>query len=182
MRYTLNINEVVSIFKEQLAALANPDGLVREVATGLLSEIRVRVHRDGIASNGQPIGTYSPEYMTVRTGSYKNAATFKTGFRAGQQKNAGTTTRGAAAGAKRTRYNLPADTKVIGVLTGQMMNDFKIIDLADGYGLGYTNDENYKKSQYLETTYKKEIWQPTAEESQKVDLIIEAFLDKTFDN
>ncbi|MBE7172944.1 MAG: hypothetical protein INR73_20375 [Williamsia sp.] len=64
------------------------------------------------------------------------------------------------------------------MLTGQMQGDLKVIGLPDGYGIGYSNDHNYDKSQWLEQTYKKDIWSLTAQEEKRIEDVADAYTDK----
>jgi hypothetical protein len=70
-------------------------------------------------------------------------------------------------------------TKVELQLTGQMENDFSVINTGKEIGLGFKNvsgdDDNpgaYEKSVFVEATYKKPIFQATDEE---VKLALEIF-------
>lgn len=47
--------------------------LSQTVATSLRGAVKARIHNDGIASDGAPIGTYSKKYMVMRTGQYQNS-------------------------------------------------------------------------------------------------------------
>ena len=72
------------------------------------------------------------------------------------------------------KYNRTADPKVILSLTRQMENDLSVIDLDSGYGIGYKNEFNYQKSQWLEEKYKKNIFQLSKNE---IDLLDEVALN-----
>lgn len=72
------------------------------------------------------------------------------------------------------KYNRTADSKVILSLTRQMENDLSVIALNGGYGIGYKNNFNFDKSQWLEEKYDKEIFSLSKEELRGVEeLIIE---------
>ncbi|MBE7170658.1 MAG: hypothetical protein INR73_08705 [Williamsia sp.] len=60
-----------------------------------------------------------------------------------------------------------------------MQGDLKVIGLPDGYGIGYSNDHNYDKSQWLEQTYKKEIWSLTDQEEQPVEDVAQDYTNRT---
>ena len=49
-----------------------------------------------------------------------------------------------------------------------MENDFSVIAEGDKYGLGFKAENNFKKSQYVEATYKKKIWTLTQNENDRV--------------
>ena len=166
-----NIAVVIGAELKKIEALkANHDPVLRTVALTVLPAMKKRVHIDGKDSTGAAIGTYSPGYMVVRTGNYKNATRVSRGANSGKPKNAGTFTRGSSvrvfgtiveetdkAGTPRPRYNRTADTKVILSLTRQMENDLSVVDTPTGYGIGYLNPLNLKKALWCEATYDKKI-------------------------
>jgi hypothetical protein len=131
-------------------------------------EWRKRIHQDGIASDGSQIGTYSPGYMKVRTGSYSNADTYKKGKRKGEQKNSGLYARGDNKGKARPKYNRTNDTKVIASLTRQMENSMAAIPTDDGAAVSYHDELSMQKSKWVEATYKKKIFALTSEEKDAV--------------
>jgi hypothetical protein len=45
--------------------------------------------------------------------------------------------------------------------TGQMRNDFQLVDDGGVLGSGFANSFNFEKSEYVEDTYKKDIFSPT---------------------
>ncbi len=179
MQYQSNVSKVTGSIREKLIALGqNPDPMLRTVALAVLPELKKRVHVDGKDSSGNQIGVYSPSYMQVRTGNYKNSDRFKKGKNKGELKNAGTYTDRTIrldkntgvfsgedkVGKARPNYNRTSDPKVVASLTRQMENDLSVLPSGTGYGIGYNNPDNFKKSQYVEKTYKKKIWNATTEE------------------
>lgn len=66
----------------------------------------------------------------------------------------------------RPKFNRTSDTKVIASLTRAMENDFKVISTSKGYGIGFSNIDNYAKTFFVEATYKKKIWELTHQELQ----------------
>ena len=52
--------------KKRVLTLAQTDSLLREIATSMLSVTRTRIHGQGIKSDGEQIGTYSPSYLELR--------------------------------------------------------------------------------------------------------------------
>lgn len=197
MQYTSNISTVVSRLKSRLTVLAeNPDQMLRTVAMAVHPEVKKRVHVEGKDSGGNKIGTYSKSYMAVRTGNFKNADRYKKGKNKGNVKNAGTFTDRTIrldkntgvysgedkVGTARPKYNRTSDTDVVLSLTRQMENDLSVMPSGTGYGLGYNNPDNFKKSQHNEATYKKKIWALTEEEKklakQTAENFIQDFLNK----
>ena len=152
-----NIGKVVEVNISLLRSLADNDKMLRTAATSVLDLMKKRIHQDGLDAEGKTIGTYSKGYMVIRTGSFQNSARVSRGKNKGSLKNSGVFTKGKNAGAVRPQYNRSNDPKVILSLTRQMENDMKVVPLSSGtYGIGYTNTDNFKKSQYCEATYKRQ--------------------------
>lgn len=167
-----NITEVVQNITSAMDELTNEDQVTRIIAQSLKTEVHDRIHERGEDSNNSQIGEYSNSYMALRTGNYKNADKTKKG----KLKNAGTYTEKAGAersGTNRPKYNRTNDKKVVLSLTRQMENDFSVIATANGYGLGFQNDENFNKSQWAEKNYNKIIYNLTEGENKKVVQIAE---------
>lgn len=161
INYNSNISVVIKAKLEQIQALKNnPDPILRTVALAVLPELKHRVHVEGKDSSGGQIGTYSPGYMVLRTGSFKNAGKISKGANKGKLKNAGTFTKGKSeekAGTTRPQYHRDSDSKVILSLTRQMENDLSVVATGNGYGIGYLNPDNLKKARWCEETYRKKI-------------------------
>lgn len=171
INYNSNINVVVKARLEQIQALKeNPDPILRTIALAVLPELKYRVHVQGKDSSGGQIGTYSKEYMVIRTGAFQNADRKTKGAKKGDLKNAGKYTKGVntriygtiveetpKVGTNRPQYHRSDDPTVILSLTRQMENDLTVIPSGRGYGIGYLNPDNYKKAIWCEATYKKKI-------------------------
>jgi hypothetical protein len=177
--YNSSGKEVVNILEQDLKSLtaAQGDKILREIAQALTSAIVIRVHQDGKAADGSKIGTYSPEYMKVRTGQYSNSATFKRGEKKGQTKNAGVYTRGANKGQQRKKYNRTSSTEVILSLTRQMEIDLTTCEqnpakIPNGYAIGYQNNFNYDKAIWNEQRYNKKILTQLSKEEEALALLI----------
>lgn len=149
-------------------------------ANSALGNIKQRVFIDGIDSNDSQIGTYSESYMKVRTGNYPETRTKSGDYRKAKTKDgqAGVFTKGRNKGQPRPRYNRTADTKVVGSLTREMENDMKVIADGDDVFIGFSNEHNYDKSQWLEETYNKDIWNLTESEDALVDELVNDFIDE----
>lgn len=163
---------------------ADYTAILIDCANSTLGNIKQRVFIDGTDSNDGQIGTYSEAYMKVRTGNYpetrlksgKNKGEFrKAKTKAGQ---AGVYSKGKNKGQPRPRYNRSTDTKVIGSLTREMENDMKVIADGDDVYIGFSNEHNWDKSQWLEETYKKDIWLLTESEDAQVDELVNDFIDE----
>lgn len=171
IRINTNLKVVLQAKLEQIQQLRNnPDPVLRTVALAILPELRHRVHVEGKDSAGNQIGTYSPGYMVLRTGAYKNADKVSRGPNKGKLKNAGKYTRGLdiraygsivedtpKEGKARPQYHRSGDTKVILSLTRQMENDLSVISTGKGYAIGYLNPLNLQKAFWNEETYNKKI-------------------------
>lgn len=140
------------------------DMMSREMAFTIAGEMRTRIHEQGKDSSGSEIGSYSPQYMRVRTDKLPPQFT-----------------RGAKKGQTRPKFNRTANTKVVASLTRQMENDMTAgpIKTTDGYGIGFRNPDNYDKSQFVENTYGKKIFSLTQEEKQKAKAIAEDFINRS---
>lgn len=65
---------------------------------------------------------------------------------------------------RQEKYNRKPDSQVIISLTRQLENDYTVVPTTLGYGVGFNNRHNFDKSQWVENTYKKKIFDPTEEE------------------
>ena len=172
VRIVTNIKQVGEVIQEKLDKLNNPEYLFRPVMFGLIDLMTQRIHIDGNDASDSQIGTYSSRYMAVRTGNYKNADKFKKGKQKGQNKNSGTFTDATIrldkktgvfsgedkVGTARPNYNRSSDTKVVISLTRQLENSWTVEPTPKGYGIGFLNQHNFDKSQWVEDTYKKKIF------------------------
>lgn len=173
---TAGLSELIA----KLKVIADKENLSKTIASSLVGEVRDRIHVRGLDKDGRPIGNYSKGYMKVRTGiGYRNAPIITRGKNKGKTRNPGTFSKGKNIGEPRPVYNRGTDSKVILSLTRQMENDFGIVfNGSDGYGLGYKNELNFKKSQWAEENYRKEIFALTAQEENLVnDTVHKYFID-----
>lgn len=158
--FNSNGKDVLDAIKADLKGKASPqetDKLLRIIASTLTGMMRDRVHVQGKDSNDNQIGTYSSEYMKVRTGNFKSSKIV----------------RGVNKGNARKKYNRTSDTKVILSLTRQMENDMSIcernpIKIPYGYAIGYQNDFNFEKLTWLEKKYKKQILTKLSKHEEEV--------------
>lgn len=168
--FNSNGKDVLDAIKADLkgkASLQETDKLLRTIASTLTGMMRDRVHVQGKDSNDNQIGTYSSEYMKVRTGNFKSSKIV----------------RGVNKGNARKKYNRTSDTKVILSLTRQMENDMSIcernpIKIPYGYAIGYQNDFNFDKLTWLEKKYKKQILTKLSKHEEEVkDEIVNNYLN-----
>ena len=127
-----NIKVVAQLIQEKLDKLKDKDYLLRPVAFDAIDLMTKRIHIDGLASDGNPIGNYSKGYLKLRESKYKRSS----------------------------------DPKVIISLTSQLENDWSVIATNKGYGIGFLNSHNFDKSQWVQETYGKKIFDLTAAEYQ----------------
>ena len=66
---------------------------------------------------------------------------------------------------QRQKDNYPNSSKVILQATTQMVNDFSVINNGKQLGLGFKNSFNAEKSEWVESTYKKDIFSSTKNEA-----------------
>jgi len=158
--YNSSGKEVVNILEQDLKSLtaAQGDKILREIAQALTSAIVIRVHQEGKAADGSKIGTYSPEYMRVRTGQVKQ-------------------TKKEGKGAARKKYNRTSSTEVILSLTRQMEMDLTTCEqnpakIPNGYAIGYQNNFNYDKAVWNEQRYNKKILTQLSKEEEALALLI----------
>lgn len=152
-----NTQQVIGQITEKIGLLLNSQEMMKTVAVAVLPVMKKRVHEDGKDANDNPIGTYSPGYMKVRTGIFGNSGTYKRGPNKGKPKDTGVFTKGKHKGSPRPKYNRTNDTKVVGSLTRRMENDMVVVPMENGYGIGYTNEYSMQKALWLDQTYKKPI-------------------------
>lgn len=64
--------------------------------------------------------------------------------------------------------------------TDQMMMDWNVFVLGENkYGLGFSNDFNFNKSNWMEDKYKKEIFDESQEDALVLDQVLNAYLERT---
>lgn len=169
MKIQSNIKIISTDLKNNFKKLQDPEYLLREIAFDVVDMMTKRIHIDGIASDGGRIGDYSAGYMKVRTGDFGNSGTFTKGSKKGQTKNSGVFSRGLHKGEPRPKYNRNSDTKIIVSLTRQLENDWSVIPVEKGYGIGFLNPFNLQKARWVEEGQNKKIFDLTDTESQYVE-------------
>lgn len=166
-----NMTEVINLISDRLEGIDIKELTALQASTAMAA-MRKRIHVDGKDSNDAQIGTYTPAYIKVRTGLYSNGKEGKKGTI-----SAGKATKGKNKGGERAKYQRSADPKVILSLTGEMERQMIIIPIENGCGIGYSNDENFKKSQWNETTYKKKIFNLTKQERADIYAIGQDYIN-----
>lgn len=187
------LNDIISKRISQLKSIANPaneqDKIARIVALDAQAKIHKRIHEEGKASDGSDIGTYSKGYMAVRTGNFKSNGKISKGKNKGQQKTTGVFTKGKHKGEKRPNFNRTGSTKVVISLTKKLELSYAVKATEKGYGVGfidasvnipnYDNDtSSFDKSQYVENTYRKPIFNLTKEEKNSSIVLANTIVNK----
>ena len=177
-----NLNQVLTNLKQSFETIFDKNYLLRPVATEVLPMMTERIHQKGEASDGSQIGTYSNNYMKVRTGNFGNSEVYKSGKNKGKVKNAGVISRGPHKGEPRPKYNRSADTKVIVSLTRQLENNWSVLETTKGYGIGFTNSFNADKLRWVEEIKDKQIGSLSTDEIdyafERINELIEKALEK----
>jgi hypothetical protein len=74
---------------------------------------------------------------------------------------------------QRIKKGLTGSTKVVLEFTGQMKNDFQLLEDQGQYASGYLNNINGDKSNWVEGTYKTTIFDLTDQEAALMDELFE---------
>ena len=80
---------------------------------------------------------------------------------------------------QRQKKGLGSSKKVILEFTGQMRNDFLLIQDGSNFGSGFTNENNGNKSEWVEDTYDKTIFDLTDQEEQLLEALINERVEQT---
>ena len=78
----------------------------------------------------------------------------------------------------RRKKGFGGSRKVVLEFTGQMRNDFSVIEVDGNLASGFKNDFNGKKSYWVETTYGKDIFLLTESEVKLLEDLIDKELQK----
>lgn len=78
----------------------------------------------------------------------------------------------------RIKDNYPSSTKVILQATRQMVNDWSVISSGSSLGLGFKNQTNADKSEWVEATYDKSIFKHTKNELGTLNKLIDKEIKK----
>lgn len=188
----INIDDFTKDIAERFDLIRDNEVMLRPVCFDLIDLMTKRIHEDGKDSNEAQIGTYSEGYMKVRTGDFANSKRVTKGKNKGKLKDSGTFTDRTIrlnkktgvftgedkVGKARPNYNRTSDTKVVASLTRQLEGDWTVIPTEAGYGVGFQNEINFNKTQWLEATYKKKIFDLSPSE---LEYAVESFNQITSD-
>ena len=82
---------------------------------------------------------------------------------------------------QREKKGLGNNDKVVLEFTGQMRNDYVLLQDGGNFGSGFNNLANFDKSNWVEETYDKEIFNLTSEEIELLERLLNKKLDDTLD-
>lgn len=148
----------------QVNKLRQTDKIMVRTLSSVLSVHKKRIYQRGQDANGSKIGQYSTEPISI---SRKNQSrnTGKTYFKGGYREYKSLTGKGASF------VNLRN--------TDQEMMDYGLRILGKNeYGFGFTNDFNFKKSNWNEEHFDKEIFAESAEDERVFDRVFQAELNR----
>src|SRR6185295_585532 len=147
-----------------LNALLASDKGMRTALTSVLALQKRRIFQNGQSGDNSKIGTYGTNPASI---SKKQQAkqTGHTYFKGGYAQYKGEI-------GKNPGF-------VILRNTDQMMMDYSMFVLGNNqWGLGFSNDTNFDKSQWMEDKYKKEIFSSTEEEDKLLETILNDTLER----
>jgi len=154
--YDALINQVNAMIRDKKAGIA--------AINSVLAAQKKRIFQDGKASNESKIGTYSTTPISISKKSQaKN--TGKTYFKGGYRQYKSLTGKGSSF------VNLRN--------TDQMMMDLSTQLVAvNEFGIGFNNDFNADKSEWMEEKYKKDIFSSTVKEDNLFVKVFEFEINK----
>lgn len=69
-----NLSQVNDLIQQRVAQLANPETILRPLCFDLIDLMTKRIHIDGNAASGSPIGQYNNRYLKLRQAKYNRNA------------------------------------------------------------------------------------------------------------
>lgn len=147
-----------TVMISELNQLTKTDRAIRTALNSVLAEQKRRIFSTGNDAANAQIGTYSTKAISIA--------------KSDQAKNTGKTYfAGGYAEYKTLIGRNPG--RVILRNTDQMMMDYGVLVLGgDKYGLGFQNDVNGDKSEWMEEKYKKEIFAESDFEGQIMENVL----------
>lgn len=79
---------------------------------------------------------------------------------------------------RRVKKGLGGSPKVVLEFTGQMKNDFQLIEEGGSLGSGFLNSANGDKSEWVEDTYNKEIFKASKDEEDLIEELINSEVNR----
>lgn len=153
------------------------NSMVQSIATTLLSDIKTRIHQQGLAADGSRVGEYSRKPMYVPISKSGGAPVGKTGkavFKTGKRKDQLHASRYYPGGYAQYRATIGATEPL--VLTGVLKNGFSFRATTNGFTLGWADSKLSARAAALERKYGKPIWSFGPTEKSKALLIAKNFV------
>jgi hypothetical protein len=182
IRVNINIDEVIKPIVEKLTEIERGEfgnNLLREVAVTQLAEMKVRIFEEGKDERNGVIGSYStkPIYVNPNNSPKKFTTVGKTGkskFSDGTPHK----TRFFAQGYNGFKSEIGRNK--IGTVNLSLSRDFQnkmtIIGTSNGWGIGWLEDEKYKRALHFQQKYRKQIFSQTKEEKEITQNVINNYL------
>lgn len=182
IRVNIDIQEVLKPIVQKLTEIESGElgnNLLREIATTQLAEMKSRIFEDGQDASNTAIGQYSvkPIYVNPNNSPKK----FTTKGKTGKSKFADGTphkTRYFAQGYKGFKSEIGRN--ILGTvnlsLTREFQNKMTIVATNDGWGIGWLEDEKYKRALHFEQKYRKKIFAQTEQEKEITQNVINNFI------
>lgn len=153
------MDELITFFNKVVKAVRSPRPRKIAASTALALQ-KDRIFAKGQASDGSQIGTYSTNPISISK-SKQARQTGKTYFKGGYSEYK------TSIGKNQGFVNLRN--------TDQMMMDYGVIQSGDNVGLGFQNDVNRDKSNWMTDKYGKDIFDLN---DREVDVSINVLLDE----
>ena len=180
MQIRTNANQVIRNLTQRLTNPQSIDNTIKRIATTMLAELGTRVFEEGKASDEGDIGLYSkkPIYVSVASNPARSfgrpigktgKSKFESGKKAGQDHKSRYFPQGY------DQYKTTVGRNQLGKvnlsLSGQFSRQMTIIPTAKGYGIGWVNNEMFKRSGFFTKKYNKAIWKLTSDEGKLAQAI-----------
>lgn len=156
-------NEILDLVNRVNSAIRS-EKVLRTAITTVLAEHKPRIFERGLDGNNSKIGTYgtNPISISKKSQARQTGKTYFKGGYAEYKKDIG----------KNPGYvNLRN--------TDQMMIDYGIIFQGGKFGLGFQNDLNGNKSNWMEEKYNKDIFDHTPEELDLLGKVLTAEISRS---
>jgi len=178
MQYKSNVETVLTKLKSLLSPKA-VDDMSLEIAQNLYASNARRVHNEGRAVSGSPIGKYSTKAAYFKAAATRSiqpkGKTGKTTFKNGKPHK----TRYFSNGYRGYKSALGFDAGRVNMqLTGRLKADWVLLRSRNGYVIGFASEYGKNISEGNEARFRKPIWGVTAEDKKVNTIIINRYLAK----
>lgn len=208
--YESNIDNILRNFENKLTKVTGvgKNQMLREIATTIYGNISHRVHNEGKAVDGSPIGKYSTKLMLATKNQFKNKSKFKQSVIESQSVSYKETKKGLKAkkGKKKKEplwIKFPKSKKAVPVMMieggyrdfrniqgmdamnvnlnyfGNLRKDFGFQAQGKDYVIGFKSEYGTKLRKIFEKDkYKKVIWNASKKDQDIAVAIFEKYLNK----